>query len=226
MSQWILYVVFGSVMLASALGVVFCSNPVHAALSLVASLLAVAGLFLAQEAFFLSVVQIIVYTGAIVVLFLFVIMLLGIDRTDPDEERLLRQQWFPLAFTGGVVAIFALVIVTIGFNMSFGAQAGDVPEAIAKAGGNVEAIAEELFTNWLLPFELTSVLLVAAIVGSVVLAKRGKHLRGSGIGVTEDVAAKIREVSEARDAADSTGNSDNEENDLVDAGASIEEGSV
>lgn len=194
--EWILYIVFGATALASALGVVFLTNPVHSALSLVAALVSVAGLFLAQQAFFLSVVQIIVYTGAVVVLFLFVIMLLGVDTADPSEERLLRRAWFPWAFLGGVIVVGGTILAVTGIDMSFGVQGTDTADAVDAAGGNVELISENLFTDWLLPFELTSVLIVAAIVGGVVLAKRSKGLKGSGMGVTPDVAEKISEEME------------------------------
>lgn len=194
--EWILYIVFGATALASALGVVFLTNPVHSALSLVAALVSVAGLFLAQQAFFLSVVQIIVYTGAVVVLFLFVIMLLGVDTADPGEERLLRRTWFPWAFLGGVIVVGGTILAVTGIDMSFGVQGTDTADAVDAAGGNVELISEHLFTDWLLPFELTSVLIVAAIVGGVVLAKRSKGLKGSGMGVSPDVAEKISEEME------------------------------
>lgn len=194
--EWILYIVFGATALASALGVVFLTNPVHSALSLVAALVSVAGLFLAQQAFFLSVVQIIVYTGAVVVLFLFVIMLLGVDTADPSEERLLRRAWFPWAFLGGVIVVGGTILAVTGIDMSFGVQGTDTADAVDAVGGNVELLSENLFTDWLLPFELTSVLIVAAIVGGVVLAKRSKGLKGSGMGVTPDVAEKISEEME------------------------------
>jgi NADH-quinone oxidoreductase subunit J len=205
--EWVLYLIFGATALASALGVVFLSNPIHSALSLVAALVSVAGLFLAQSAFFLSVVQVIVYTGAIVVLFLFVIMLLGIDTADPREEYLLRRPWFPWAFLGGVVFVGGLVLAITGIDLPYGVKGTDTLEAINDAGGNVEAISESLFTKWLLPFELTSVLIVAAIIGGVVLAKRSKDLRGSGMGVTPEIAEQISEEVES-EAYDPEGSED------------------
>ncbi|MCC7075889.1 MAG: NADH-quinone oxidoreductase subunit J [Acidimicrobiia bacterium] len=199
--EWILYIVFGATALVSAIGVVFLANPIHSALSLIGALASVAGLFLAQEAFFLSVVQIIVYTGAVVVLFLFVIMLLGIDSADPREEQLLRRQWFPWAFLGGVIGVGGLVLTITGIDLPFGVSGTDTADAVNEAGGNVQALSERLFTDWLLPFELTSILVVAAIVGGVVLAKRTKDLRGSGMGLTPDLAERISEEVEA-DAAE------------------------
>ncbi len=219
MSQWVLWGIFGVTTLVAAFGVVFFTNPVHSALALVATLLSVSVLFLIQDAFFLSVVQIIVYTGAIVVLFLFVIMLLGVDRSDTAEERLLYHPWFPFAFVVGVAALLVLVILVTGINWPLGQPGSDTQEAINEAGGNVEAISDMLFTRYLLPFEFTSILIVSGIVGAVVLAKRDKKLHGSGIGRSADALPagdgdpepdtpaedEARDAAEAATAATETG---------------------
>jgi NADH-quinone oxidoreductase subunit J len=165
------FLVAGGACIIGALGVVLNSNPVHAALSLVGTLFGIAVLFVAQEAHFLAAVQVIVYAGAIVVLFLFVIMLLGIDQEDILDEPLPAQR--PLAMVVGV-ALFGGLVLLARILEPTGAMAergsateGDVP--------NVERVARSLFTDFLWPFEITSALLVIAVAGAVVLARQGGH---------------------------------------------------
>ncbi|MBA3282847.1 MAG: NADH-quinone oxidoreductase subunit J [Acidimicrobiia bacterium] len=155
------------VCVAGALGVITSDNPVHSALSLVGTLFGIAVLFIAQDAEFLAAVQIIVYAGAIVVLFLFVIMLLGVDSTDDITVEPLSGQR-PLAAVAGVALAVGLAAVVV-----LGTVSG---ERSTKAGfdegvPNVTQIARLLFTDYLWAFEITSVLLVIAVVGAVVLAR-------------------------------------------------------
>jgi NADH-quinone oxidoreductase subunit J len=167
------FAVCAVIVLAGAFGVILLRNPVHAALSLVMTLFGVAVLFVAQEAHFLAAVQVIVYAGAIVVLFLFVIMLLGVDREEAVEVEQLKGQR-PAAIGLGVL-VLALVVLLARFDK----WATGAPEARgaargAAAGGaeNVELLGRSIFTDFLLPFEVTAVLLVIAVVGAVVLARR------------------------------------------------------
>jgi NADH-quinone oxidoreductase subunit J len=194
--ELLLFIVFGAIALGGALGVVFQANPVHSALSLVATLASIAGLFLIQEAYFLSVVQIIVYTGAVVVLFLFVIMLLGVDKVDESEAKLVRSVGFTAVFLVSAVVLTGLILVTIGVRIPLG-SGGELTALTDDAGGNVEAVARSLFTTYLLPFELTSVLIVSALIGGIVLAKRERTGRGAGIGRAPEVAEEIRQLSSA-----------------------------
>lgn len=202
-AEWILYIVFGALALGCAFGVVFAPNPVHSALYLVATLLSIAILFLAQSAYFLSAVQIIVYTGAIVVLFLFVIMLLGIDSPDPDEVDRLRNPGTVVVVAGVVVVFFLLVQLAVGFSWPAGVPGTTgSAEAQAAAGGNVQAISEVLFTKFLLPFEVTSFLLIAGVIGAVVLARRGRGVFGAGIGRSREVVEELRRRSESAAGAE------------------------
>ncbi len=174
MMDWFVFLVAGAACLAGALGVVLSSHPVHSALMLVLTLFGVAVLFVAQEAHFLAAVQVIVYAGAIVVLFLFVIMLLGVDRSENVAAEPLRGQR-PIALVAGagvVVAIFLLARTAWVSGAESVAGAADAP------GGNVVNLARSLFTRYVLAFEVTSVLLVIAVVGAVVLAR---HAPSSGI---------------------------------------------
>lgn len=179
------FLVAGAICLCGAFGVVLSNNPVHSALSLVATLFGVAVLFVAQEANFLAAVQVIVYAGAIVVLFLFVIMLLGVDRTeDLSLEPLVGQR--TAAVTVGIM-VFALPVLALastewaatGMRSNLGSL-DDRPD--------IEAIGEIVFTRYLLAFEITSVLLVIAIVGAVMLARRSPVSDEIAVTVYEDEA--------------------------------------
>jgi NADH-quinone oxidoreductase subunit J len=164
----ILFVVFALIALGGAIGVVVSRNPVHSALWLVGTLLAIAGFFVLQKAYLLSAVQVIVYASAIVVLFLFVIMLLGVDREESLGDPLRIQR--PLAIILGLV-VFLLLVGLMGNHWATGAPTLTGPLR-GGAGGNVEHVARALFTTYLWPFELTSALLVVGVVGGVALARR------------------------------------------------------
>ena len=159
--------------LAGALGVVLRSNPVHAALSLVLTLFGVAVLFVAQHAEFLAAVQVIVYAGAIVVLFLFVIMLLGVDRAeDLSIEPLKLQRPVAIVLGAGVTVLVAGAVVRGADTLG--------SESVASAPGdsNIRALARSLYSDHVLAFELTSVLLIVAVAGTVVLTRRLKKSEG------------------------------------------------
>ena len=165
------FVVGAVICLVGACGVIGFRNPVHSALSLVSTLFGIAVLFIALEAEFLAAVQIIVYAGAIVVMFLFVIMLLGVDQTDDIGFEPLKGQRVGALVAGalllaGLVAIVVLGAVTGGESTS----AAFDPEL-----PNVEQLARSLFTDYLFAFEITSVLLIIAVVGAVTLARHRRE---------------------------------------------------
>jgi len=165
-----LFFVAAGTALAGALGVVLSRNPVHAALFLVMTLVSVAVLFLLQDAELVAAVQVIVYASAIVVLFLFVIMLLGVDREESMEDKIPYQR--PAAIALGVILIAELLFLG-GHEWATGQEtASGVPIEGDGFGGNVERVARVLFTDFLWAFEITAVLLVIAVVGAVVLARR------------------------------------------------------
>lgn len=167
------------VALGSSMAMLFMRNAVHVALYLVAAQIALALAFLLQGAFFIAAVQIIVYAGAIMVLFLFVIMLLGVDRREALMEPLPGQR--PLAVgLGGLLVAEIVYVAWQGIDLVGGAGANSAAlESINQDPGNVVAIARVLFSRYLLPFEITSILLVVAIVGVMVLAKRMTALAGA-----------------------------------------------
>jgi NADH-quinone oxidoreductase subunit J len=164
------FAVAATIVIVGAVGVVVSRNPVHAALMLVMTLFGVAVLFVAQQANFLAAVQVIVYAGAIVVLFLFVIMFLGVDRTEDVDVEPLRFQR-PLAAVLVLLGIAALLLMAVGAHWAVGAHSVAGP-ARGQPGGDVAALGRSVFTTYLFPFEVTAGLLVIAVVGAVVLSRR------------------------------------------------------
>ncbi|HUG00566.1 MAG TPA: NADH-quinone oxidoreductase subunit J [Longimicrobiales bacterium] len=166
----ILFYVFAAVAIGGGLGVVLAKSPVGSLLFMVTTLASLSGIFVLLEAHFLAAIQIIVYAGAIMVLFLFVIMLLNLGH---DYQKDLR---------GGVFAVLSFVVVgviagllarQIGVSAVFepGVEAAAIDAAL-REHGVVGAIAQPLYTTYVVPFEITGILLLVAIVGALVLAKR------------------------------------------------------
>jgi NADH-quinone oxidoreductase subunit J len=174
MAEVIIFFAMAAVALVAALGVVLARNPVHSALLLVTVLVSIAVLFILQDAQLLAAVQIIVYAGAIVVLFLFVIMLLGVDREETLRDPVRYQR--PAAIALGAIALAELIFLS-GYFWANHWTTGNpsVRGELNGQGGNVETVARSLFTDFLWPFEVTAVLLVAAVVGGVVLARRSSR---------------------------------------------------
>jgi NADH-quinone oxidoreductase subunit J len=173
MVELIVFAVAGTVCLAGAIGVVASKNPVHAALSLVATLFGIAVLFIAQDANFLAAVQVIVYAGAIVVLFLFVIMFLGVDQADDLRVEPLGGQRIAAGVIGiGVVALVIAALASTGF------EATGITSAVGplsdRGDYDIKLLSDALFTKYVFAFELTSVLLIIAVVGAVVLARKSR----------------------------------------------------
>jgi NADH-quinone oxidoreductase subunit J len=167
----VLFFAFSAIVLGSAFGVILARNPVHSALFLVLSLIAIAGFFLLQDADLVAIVQIVVYASAIVVLFLFVIMLLGVDRREVYEEP--RRVQRPAALALGVIVVVEVLLLA-GRHWVTGAHA-QRGALNAPADGNVHNLASRLFTDFIWPFEVTAALLVIAVVGSIVLARRSRQ---------------------------------------------------
>ena len=169
------FVVAAAMVLGGAVGVILRSHPVHAALSLVLTLFGVAVLFVAQEANFLAAVQVIVYAGAIVVLFLFVIMLLGVDKVDDLRiEPFKIQRPAAVAVGAGLLSMLALaIIISRDAPVTKVTPSDAVQDALdGSHDSNVRAIARDVFSDHVLAFELTSVLLVIAVVATVLLARK------------------------------------------------------
>lgn len=173
------FVVAALMVLAGALGVITRSNPVHAALSLVLTLFGIAVMFVSHDAQFLAAVQVIVYAGAIVVLFLFVIMLLGVDQTeDVNVEPITVQR--PLALIVGA-GVMGIVIAAIVASKDLLGHRGEGLNAttLDSTDANIRQLARQIFSNNVFAFELTSVLLLVAVIGTVLMARRVKS-NGTG----------------------------------------------
>jgi NADH-quinone oxidoreductase subunit J len=160
------------VALGASLAMLFSPNAVHVALFLVVAQVALALAFLLQGAYFVAAMQIIIYAGAIMVLFLFVIMLLGVDKREALIEPLRGQRQVAIGL-GLLLAAEISYSVLRGIHLAGLGSGGSARlNAINQNPGNVKAIARLLFSHYLLPFEATSLLLVVAIVGVMMLARR------------------------------------------------------
>jgi NADH-quinone oxidoreductase subunit J len=165
----VVFWILAPISIASAVAMLTRRNAVHAALFLIVNLFTIAVMFLLLDAPFLFAVQIIVYAGAIMVLFLFVIMLLGVDRSDRPGERLVGQRTLAVILGAGfVLEVFFALRASIGFART----ASSTFETTANAGGNPLALAKVLFTRYFFPFEVTSLLLIVAAIAAMVLANR------------------------------------------------------
>ena len=172
MLELILFYIFATIAVVSAILVITQRNIVHSAVFLASTLLSVAGIFLVLRAEFLAGVQVIVYVGGILVLFVFVIMLIAMERS--VVERQFNKQWMIALVTAGVLIVeFAWALVSGKDSLVLPAQAirTAVPPGFDFTG-NTQQVGTALFLNYLLPFEIASILLLVAIVGAVVLAKR------------------------------------------------------
>jgi NADH-quinone oxidoreductase subunit J len=184
----VVFWVFAPIAVASAIAMLVQRNAIHAALLLIVNFFCIAVFYLLLGAPFLFAVQIIVYAGAIMVLFLFVIMLLGVDRGDSLKERLVGQR--PAAIALGLA--FALeVFFAVRAGVGFATKAPAGFDAV-NAGGNTRALAKVLFRDYFFPFEVTSVLLIIAAIAAMVLAQR----RSKAITQAEALAAATASTRE------------------------------
>ncbi len=182
----IIFIIVGAVAIAAAVGMLFSKNAVHSALFLILNLACVAFFYQLLNAPFLAMVQITVYAGAIMVLFLFVIMLLGAEQLRTKYRHIAWQ--VPVAFV-----LAAVFLITVGVTIVTGHMPGPaaVDEAQSAVYGGPADIGARLFTGYLLPFEMIAVLLLAAMIGAVVLS-RGED-RGQSRAERRRRAAQVQE---------------------------------
>jgi len=168
MVETALFTILAVVTVITAILVIVQRNPVASAIYLIITLFSLAGIYLLLNAQFIAVIQVLVYAGAIMVLFLFVIMLLNLER----EKKIITRHRMQKVF-GVFLGIILLAQIGMVFNSVLleGSKGTFPPEKVA-ALGNTQVVAKLLFTDYLLPFEITSVLLLVAIIGAIVLAKR------------------------------------------------------
>jgi NADH-quinone oxidoreductase subunit J len=169
MADKIFFIVFAAFAVAGALGVITRSNIVHGLMLLVFTFINVAGIFLLTQAYFLAVIQVLVYAGAILVLFAFVVMFLNLREFQEQEQLHRGQRWAVLIFAPIMLAEFVFVLTGATY---VSVADGMTPEAIAEAGGNVAVLGEVLFSEMLLPFEVASLILLVGMVGAILLAKK------------------------------------------------------
>ncbi len=164
------FLISAVVILSGSLGVIFSKNPVHSALFMVQTLFGAAVLFVLLEATFLAAIQVIVYAGAIVILFVFVITLLGVDRAEDLRVEPISGQR-PLAVVLGA-SIFGIIltVLIVAVGGPTGVQEANTP--IGDAGNNTRLLGETLFSKQVFSVELTALLLTVAVIGAVVLSTR------------------------------------------------------
>ncbi len=169
-TEAVMFWVLGTIAVIGAVGVVAAPKAVYSAVSLAGTMIVLAMLYIAQDALFLGVVQVVVYTGAVMMLFLFVLMLIGVDLSESLVETLRGQRVAAIAvgLGFGVLLIAGIGSVSVG---------GFVGLAQANAGGNVQGLAVLIFTEYLWAFELTGALLITAALGAMVLAHRERFER-------------------------------------------------
>jgi NADH-quinone oxidoreductase subunit J len=166
----VLFWVLGVVAVVGALGVVMAAKAVYSAMYLAMTMIILAVFYIAQDALFLGVVQVVVYTGAVMMLFLFVLMLIGVDSTESLAETIRGQRIAAVAVGAG----FGILLIAGMGNLT---GAGFAGLTRANAGGNVQGLATLIFTRYLWAFELTSALLITAAAGAMVLAHRERFER-------------------------------------------------
>ena len=200
MAGTIVFWILAPISVASAAGMLFMRNAVHAALLLIVNFFTLAVFFLVLGSPFLFAVQIIVYAGAIMVLFLFVIMLLGVDRRESLRERLAAQRGLAILLGLGLIAE---LVTAVRLGVGISTRATGLPAMFA--GGNVQALARVLFGPYFLPFEATSALLIVAAIGVMLHGRRGpgesQPLVGARDGSAEPRGAPPLEPSPEDDGA-------------------------
>ena len=168
----LLFYAFAAVTVIGSLLVVSQKNPVYSVLSLIGAFFGLAGLYVGLEAPFVAVVQIIIYAGAIMVLFLFTVMLLNVPREDAAEWDRSHPLYRPMAVRiGAVMAV--LLALELGWALSRATDLGTAVNAeVNESISSVSKLGEVLFTRYMFAFEVTSILIIAAMVGAVVLARK------------------------------------------------------
>ena len=166
--EQIFFYIFAAIAVISALGVVTAKNPVHSAIFLIACLLQVAALFILLRSPFLAVVQVFIYVGAVIVLFLFAVMMLDIGK-----ERLIEHIHGQIKFAVPAVVLFFAAAGYLVLKGTLTAPVGQYSEALLAK--NTEVLGKLLYTKYIFPFEVVSVLLLVALVGAIVLVMKEKE---------------------------------------------------
>jgi NADH-quinone oxidoreductase subunit J len=163
--EFILFAILAVMAVAAALGLITARNPISSAMAMVVHFIALSGLYLTLHAQFMAAIQVLVYAGAIMVLVVFVIMLLNLGSDESLRDRLRSREAVGIATALGI----GLTIILVIGRLVFGARPVD---ARMTATGTIDAVGKALFTDYVFPFEMVSLVLLAAVVGAVVLTKR------------------------------------------------------
>ena len=162
MVELVLFIIFGITAVYGAIAMVWARNPVYSALGLMLTMFSLAVFYVSNAGHFVAVVQVIVYAGAVMTLFLFVIMLIGVDKAEDRTESIPFQRPVTLV----LLALFAAGVLTAGAR----AWTTGYASPSEPINGTIEAIGDRLFDTWLLPFEVTALLLIIAAAGTIALA--------------------------------------------------------
>jgi NADH-quinone oxidoreductase subunit J len=172
MGEAIAFYTLSAFILGLALLVITARNTVHSVLFLVLNFLFVAALYVLLTAEFLAVIQVLVYAGGIVVLYLFVVMLVNLKRPPETHSDPRRKGWWGLILSGLVLGELAAIIAVTMSAPPAATAAASTSEAVTRIGGNTEQVGLILYTDYLVPFEVASMLLLVAMIGAIILAKR------------------------------------------------------
>jgi len=164
-AETVVFIVFAVAAVAGALTMVWAANAVYSAMGLMVTMFSLAVFYVLHFAHFVAMIQIIVYAGAVLTLFLFVVMFIGVDTSEERSERLGVQR--PVAI--GLAALFAAGLILAGSGAWFTGPEGVIPAE--QAPGAIEVISDELFSEWVLPFEVTGLLFIVAAAGTIALAQ-------------------------------------------------------
>jgi len=164
----VLFFICAALAIVAALGVVTLRNPMHSALSMIATMVSLAVIYLLQKAEFIAAIQVSVYAGAVMMLIVYVIFLLDLKKESSLSTAMFTQNRVIAAGLG----VLVLVVLMLPLAGTITGRKGDMTEAMLTRTGSVQYLADKLFTAYLLPFELASVLLLVGLVGAVALAKK------------------------------------------------------
>lgn len=164
------FYILAAAAVVSALLVITRKNPIHSALFLLLSLFSVAGIFLLLDAQFVAAVQVLVYAGGVLILYLFVVMLMDLAHDMGDMSAIFQRQWRWAAVVG--VIFCGLVLVWLGNGVQIEGAGDWTAERLVAQGGNPAAFGTELFTTFLYPFEVVSLVLIVAMIGAVILTRK------------------------------------------------------
>jgi NADH-quinone oxidoreductase subunit J len=192
MAERILFILFGALAVGGALATISRTNVIHGLIALIFTFVNVGAIFLLTSAYFLAVVQVMVYAGAIMVLFTFVVMFLNLSEFQQIEQLHPRQKWLALVLAPIVLAEFVVVALAATF-VSVGG--GLDPAAVAAAGGNTFVLGETFFNQALLPFEVAALILLVGMVGAIVLAKK-EHAPSVALREWDATEEPVRELVE------------------------------